>query len=108
MPIGMIIGCIIDFAVGLACIIIGLMVWKKQKLSLLHDYPYKHVKRADIPAYTRQIGIGIFIIGAGICITGVLNLFESSVWWIPLFGGIAAGLIIMYMAQKKYNGSVLG
>lgn len=52
MPIGMIIGCIIDFAVGLFCIIIGLMVWKKQKLTLLHDYHYKHVKRADIPAYT--------------------------------------------------------
>ena len=52
--------------------------------------------------------VGAFNIGAGICITGVLNLFESSVWWIPLFGGIAAGLIIMYRAQKKYNGSVLG
>jgi len=35
-------------------------------------------------------------------------LFESSLWWIPLLGGIAVGLIIMYIAQKKYNGSVLG
>ena len=52
--------------------------------------------------------IGVLIIGAGICITGVLNLFESSLWWIPLLGGIAVGLIIMYIAQKKYNGSVLG
>ncbi|MBR3243411.1 MAG: hypothetical protein IKF90_12065 [Parasporobacterium sp.] len=44
-------------------------------------------------------------IGAGVCVTGILNLFESSLWWIPLVVGIAAGFIVTNKAQKKYNGS---
>jgi hypothetical protein len=37
--------------------------------------------------------------------TGLLNLIESSFWWIPLVVGILAGLIVMNKAQKEYNGS---
>lgn len=101
----MILGFIIDLAVGLLLIILGLLIWKKQKISLLHDYHYKKVKEQDVPAYTRLVGISLIVMGIGICITGVLNLFDSPIWWIPLFGGIAAGLIIMNKAQKTYNGS---
>ncbi len=101
----MIIGVIVDFAVGLLCIILGLMLWKKQKISLIHSYHYKNVKKEDVPAYTRLMGIGLILIGVGICITGVLNLLYSSLWWIPLLAGFVMGFIIMNKAQKKYNGS---
>ena len=101
----MIIGLIIDLAVGLLLIAIGVLVWKKQKMSLLHDYHYKNVKQGELPAYTRLIGIGLIVMGTGISITGLFNMFESPLWWVPLFGGIAAGLIVMNKAQKKYNGS---
>ena len=104
----MVVGVIIDFAVGALCIVLGTLVWKKQMLSILHDYHYKNVKQEDIPAYTRQIGIGLIAIGSGICITGLLNLLYSALWWIPLTAGIALGLIVMYITQRKYNGSVLG
>ena len=104
----MIAGVIIDFAVGLACIILGLLLWRKQKISVLHSYHYKNVRQEDIPAYTRLMGIGILLIGAGICLTGVLNIVHSKAWWIPLVGGLVVGLIILYKAQKKYNGSVMG
>ena len=104
----MIFGAIIEFAVGVICVILGLMLWIQQKVSILHDYHYKNVKKEDIPAYTRQMGIGLIIIGAGIIITGLLNLVYSSLWWIPLAAGFDLGLIVIYMAQKKYNGSVLG
>ena len=40
----MIIGFIIDLAVGLFILILGMQIWKKQKISLLHDYHYKNVK----------------------------------------------------------------
>lgn len=66
----MIIGVIVDLAVGLLCIILGLMLWKKQKISLIHSYHYKNVKKEDVPAYTRLMGIGLILIGVGICITG--------------------------------------
>ena len=104
----MILGVIIDIAVGALCVVLGLLIWKKQKVSILHDYHYKNVKKSDMPAYTRQIGIGLITVGAGIIITGLLNIAHSSLWWVSLAAGFIIGLIIMYKAQKKYNGSVLG
>ena len=104
----MIAGSIIDFAVGLTCIILGLLIWKKQKISILHSYHYKNVKQEDIPAYTRLMGIGNIIIGAGICLTGLLNIACPKAWWIPMVGGFVVGFIVLYKAQKKYNGSIMG
>ncbi len=104
----MIFGCIVEGLVGLLCIVLGVLLWKKQMISILHDYHYKHVKQKDIPAYTKQIGIGLILVGAGILITGVLNLFYSAYWWVALVAGFVSGLIVMYKAQKKYNGSVMG
>lgn len=101
----MIFGFIVEAAVGLLCIVIGLLIWLKQKASFLHEYHYKNVKQADMPAYTRLIGVGLIVIGAGVIITGVCNLFEWSFWWAPLAAGFIAGLIVLNRAQKKYNGS---
>ena len=86
----------------------GNTAMEKQRSTILHDYHYKYVKKDDIPAYTRQMGIGLIIIGAGIIITGLFNLAYSALWWIPLLTGFVIGLAAIYRAQKKYNGSVLG
>lgn len=104
----MIIGVIIELAVGALCIVLGLLLWLKQKLSILHDYHYKNVKQEDVPAYTRQMGIGLILIGVGIVIAGLLNLAYSPVWWIPFLMGFVLGFTVLYRVQKKYNGSVLG
>ena len=103
----MIIGIIIELAVGVLLIVLGLLLWKKRMISLLHDYHYRNVKKEDIPAYTREMGIGIITIGSGIIITGVLNMMYSSLWWIPLAAGFILGLMILFRAQMKYNGSVI-
>ena len=104
---GIIIGVAIDLAVGLLCAILGLLLWKKQRLSLLHDYHYKNVKKEDIPAYTRRMGIGLLVIGIGVAASGLLQLVNSNLWWIALAAGFAAGLVILFKAQKKYNGSIM-
>lgn len=101
----MIFGFIVELAVGLLCIILGLLLWIRQKVSLIHDYHHKNVKKEDVPAYTRLMGIGLILIGAGICVTGLMNLKESALWWIPMLIGFAAGLLVTNRAQKKYNGS---
>ena len=103
----MIVGVIIDLAVGLLLAVLGGLLWKKQMVSILHDYHYKNVKREDLPAYTRQMGIGLIVMGAGICGAGLLSLIDSPCWWILLLGGIALGLILIVKAQKKYNGSIM-
>jgi FtsH-binding integral membrane protein len=101
----MILGFAVETAVGLLCLVFGLLIWKKQKVSLIHDYHYKNVRKEDIPAYTRLMGIGLILMGVGICTTGFLNLFESAAWWIPMLAGFIAGFILMNRAQKKYNGT---
>ena len=105
MEAAMIVGFVVELAVGLLCVVLGLLIWKKQKVSLIHDYHYRKVKKTDIPAYTRLMGISLILIGIGICVTGLLNLIESSLWWIPMLIGFVAGFIVMNKAQKQYNGS---
>ena len=104
----MIVGFMIDLICGLLCIAGGLMIWKKQKISLLHDYHYRNVEEADIPAYTRRMGIGLILVGLGCILTGVLHLFDSSLWWIPMSAGFVSGLFVLHKAQMKYNGSWFG
>ncbi len=101
----MLIGVIIEAAVGVLCIALGYQLYKEHKVSILHDYHYKNVKEEDIPDYTKQIGLGLSLIGAGICLTGVLDLFRSSFWWLPMLAGFVLGIIVMHKAQKRYNGS---
>lgn len=103
----MIVGVITEAAVGLLCIILGLLIWKKQKISILHDYHYKNVAEEDIPAYAKTMGIGLIIVGGGICLGGLVNLFESVLWWIPMLIGFVVGIAVMGKGQKKYNGSWL-
>ncbi|MBO6041413.1 MAG: DUF3784 domain-containing protein [Oscillospiraceae bacterium] len=104
----MIVGLIVEFSVAALCIVLGLVLWLKQKISLLHDYHYQHVKKEDIPAYTRQMGIGIILIGAGIGLDGLFTALDSPYWWVPMTAGIVLGSVVMVRAQKKYNGSIMG
>jgi len=68
----MVFGIILFVAVGLLLIALGLVIWKKQKITLLHDYHCKNVKLEDIPTYTRSMGIGLIVMGIGLCLTGIL------------------------------------
>ena len=104
----MIVGVCIKIAVGVLCIALGCVLWIKKKVSILHTYHYKNVKPENIPAYARLVGIGLILIGAGIGVSAVLDLFASRFWWIPLVVGFVFGFAVFYYAQKKYNGSVFG
>lgn len=93
-------------AIGIVLIVLGLVTWKKQTTVFLHSYHYNKVKEEDVPAYTRLMGIGQIIIGAGFCLTGVLKLFVSgTLSWVFLIAGLAGGLPFIHKAQKGLNGS---
>ena len=93
------------FAVGLILIVLGVQTWKNRKATFLHDYHYKNVKEEDLPAYTRAMGIGQIIAGAGLCVTGLVRRFtEGWISWLPLIAALVAGFIVMHGAQKRYNG----
>ncbi len=99
----MIFGILIDLIVGTACIAFGLLIWKKQKISLLHDYHYRNVKQEDLPAFSRQMGIGLILVGTGIFVTGLLESAYSSFWWVPLTAGLFLGLTVIFQALNRFN-----
>ena len=102
----MIIEAIIYSLVGIILIVLGLITWKKQKISILHEYHYKNVKPEDIPAYTKAMGIGEIVIGAGLCLTAVCMLFSSNevLVYAPVAASVVIGFLVMNKAQMKYNG----
>ena len=93
-------------AVGLVLVVLGLLTWKKQTTVFLHSYHYRKVKNEELPAYTKLMGIGQILAGAGFCLTAILKLFvKSALSWAPLIAGLAAGLALIGKAQKSYNRS---
>ena len=56
--------------VGGLLVAFGLLLWKKQKIELLHDYHYRNVRPEDKGPYTRLVGQGLLCMGAGILLTG--------------------------------------
>ena len=101
----MIIGLFIELSVGILLTGLGLSIWKKQNASLLHDYHFKNVREEDIPGYSRLMGQGLIVMGAGVCVCGLLDMMSLSFWWVPLVAGFVIGFLMMNRAQKKYNGS---
>ena len=102
----MLVGFLIELLVGMLCIIMGLLIWLKRRVSLIHDYHYQKVSEKDLPAYSRGIGLGLIVMGAGICMSAFLLLVKPSLWCdIPMLAGIVGGILILNKTQKKYNGS---
>ena len=104
----LIAGIIVFTLIGILLIILGMLLWKKQRISLIHDYHYRHIKPSDVPAYTRLMGIALLLMGAGCCISGIIMLFAPEYACIAMVFGLFAGLLVMNKAQKTYNGSWFG
>ena len=104
----MVAGFIISMLVGLALIVMGLLIWKKQMTGIIAGYHQKSVQESDVPAYTRLIGIGLLILGVGVCLTGIINLaFQTGLGWIAYGVGLVTGMGLIIKAQMKYNGSII-
>jgi len=106
MNIAEIIEIAVTSPIGIAFIVIGLLMWKRQKIQLLHDYHYKNVQPQDIKEYTKLWGIALIILGVCCCPVGIINYaFRPWIGWILFGAGFAVCFVIGNKAQKKYNGS---
>ena len=104
----MIFGVLLDLVVGIVLIVFGYLIWKKQKISLLHSYHYKNVKDEDKAEYCKQMGMGNIIIGVGVCLMGIFMYFKLDIIaWTCFALGFGIGILIAHKAQMKYNGSWL-
>ncbi|MDO5063083.1 MAG: DUF3784 domain-containing protein [Peptostreptococcaceae bacterium] len=89
---------------GLLIIVIGLLIWKKEKIDLIHSYHYQKVAETDKRAYTSLMGKGTIIIGTGMIIAGAIDFFTRSGWGWIVFGICSiTGLSFFIYAGKKYN-----
>ena len=98
------IGVIIVALVGLLCVILGLLLWKKEMITLLHDYHYDKVSAEDKKAFCALSGKGLLCIGAGLLTTAVILALAESAWAFLAFAvGLTIGLTLLILAGKKYN-----
>jgi hypothetical protein len=92
--------------IGAILVIIGLILWKKQKISLIHDYHYTKVKTEDIKPYTKAMGKATIATGLSTMLMGALEMITyipSYMGGLIFIIGLIVSGIMFYMAQKKYN-----
>lgn len=90
---------------GCLFISLGFIIWTKQKITLIHSYHYKRVKKEDIKAYTKGIGIGVMVMGAGILCSGLIHYYtDFSFGWLGMIISFVIGFTLMAKAQYTYNG----
>ena len=100
----MIVGVIILSLVSILVMVIGWLLWKKEKITLLHEYHYSKVSREDKKAFCTLSGIGLVIVGIGIGASAVLlAITNSALSFLAFAVGLAFGLSFFLHAGKKYN-----
>ena len=98
------LGVSVVAAVGMLCTVLGWLIWKKEMISLLHDYHYTHVDETDKKIFCKLSGIGIISIGAGLLLTAViLGITDSALSFLALAAGFAVGLPLLIYTGNKYN-----
>lgn len=99
------------FGIVLYALVSLMFLWlsyslSKGKISLIHDYHSRNVKKEDIKDYTKLYSIGALVMAIGCLLSGVFLYFEKpTLVAISTFAGIIIGVLIFNHAQKKYNGA---
>ena len=100
----MIVACLIIGIVGIAIIAMGYLIWKKERISLLHDYHYNKVSEANKKIFCTLSGIGRVVVGCGLGLTAVVLGITGSVWsYLVMVAGFVAGISLLTYAGRKYN-----
>lgn len=101
---GQIIGVIITGLTGILFTVLGTLLWKKEMITLLHEYHVNKVSPENRKAFCKQSGIGLIVIGIGLLITAVILCITDSAYSFICFAiCFTAGLIMLIAAGMKYN-----
>lgn len=93
--------------IGVIFIFVGWRIWKKEQITLIHDYHYTKVKEKDRKPYTEKMGKACILMGIGMILTGTVDYITNTLYGWVLFGiCFIGGLIIIVFAQLKYNGGI--
>ena len=102
-----VIGLILMILSGSLFLFLGWRIWKKEHITLIHVYHYSKVSESDKKFYTEKMGKACIVIGIGMILTGIIDFVTKTAYgWIFFGVCFVWGLIMMYMAQRKYNGGI--
>lgn len=90
--------------VALICVIVGFLIWKKEKVNLIHGYHLKGIE--DLKGYTSAIGKNFLLLGLFLFLNGTLSLFSIlslDISRVVLYIGIILVFINFFRIQKKYS-----
>lgn len=83
---------------------LGFLLWKKEKINIMHDYHYRKVREEDKKAYTGIMGKAMIVIGCGMATSGIIGAFiDSARSGIPFGIAFIFGIGMMIYGQIKYN-----
>lgn len=100
----MVVVAIFVGVLGIVFIVMGCLMWKREKVHLLHDYHYDKVLAKDKKAFCAISGWGVMSIGIGLMITAVIVGITDSAWsFMALLVGFIVGLSLLIYAGLKYN-----
>lgn len=87
------VGAIIVAVIGIIFIILGYLMWKKEKITLLHSYHYEKVSPSDKKAFCKISGWSVISIGIGLLVTAVIiGITDSALSFIAFALGFIADL----------------
>ena len=85
-------------------IVLGYLIWKKQKIDLIISYHCEKVSEENKQMYCRFFGIGMLDMGIGFGLSGICTvLFQSVLAFIPMTIGLVVGIAMIILAVVKYN-----
>ena len=100
----MILTSIILGVVGIVLLVMGWLIWKKEKINLFHEYHYDRVSEENKKAFCTISGWGILSVGLGITLTAIIAAITESSWSFLAFAlGFVVGLVLLIYSGIKYN-----
>jgi hypothetical protein len=89
---------------ALVFIYLGCLIWKKEKITLLHSYHYDKVFPSDKKVFGKISGWGGIFIGIGLLVTAIIiGITDSALSFIAFALGFVVGLALLIYAGAKYN-----
>ena len=89
---------------GIVFIVLGIMIGIRQKINLIISYHCDKVSEENKKAYCNIFGLGMFFIGMGFAVTGILSVILQSLFaLIPMAVGLVLGIAFILGAIIKYN-----
>ena len=80
---------------ALIFIYLGWLIWKKEKITLLHSYHYDKVSPSNKKLFCKISGWGVLLIGIGLLVTAIMiGITDSALSSIAFALGFVVGLVL--------------